>query len=139
MGTTTRTTSRELVALQRRVTEWRAAHGGRGHRGAPIPEEIWLEAAKVAGKDGVGATARALHFHQGRLRDRLAEAAAPVGPSRSAVAFVEVQVPQKPGCAEPRAVMEIVAPDGERMRIEVAGFGGEDVGDLARALWRRGS
>lgn len=133
------TTSRELVALQKRVTEWRAAHGGRGHRGAPIPEAIWSEAARVAEKDGLGATARALHFHQGRLRDRMAQTEAGAEPRESSVAFVEVQAGQKAGCAERRAVMEIVAPDGERMRIEVAGFGGEDMAGLARALWRRGS
>ena len=64
-------TSTDLNELGERVTEWRAAHGGRGSR---IPDHLWKDAVGVARVAGVWATAKALHFNYEALKGRLKQA-----------------------------------------------------------------
>lgn len=85
-----RTTTNQLVALQRRLAAWREAHGGRAHRGAPIPDELWAEATRIAARVGVGATARATRLHAGRLRERVHASAAETGSATLTTTFVEL-------------------------------------------------
>ena len=62
-------TSRELRRLEKRVTAWRSGTGGRRTR---IPEELWSEAVKVAGKCGLHATVHATRFNYRRLKTKCA-------------------------------------------------------------------
>lgn len=128
------TTTKQMVALQRRLAAWREAHGGRAHRGAPIPEDVWAEAARVAEHAGVGATARATRLHPTRLRERMTARAEPA----MATAFIEL-----PGVAPATqrvvgAVLELENGHGDRVRIEVVGSEAHDVVvGVATVLWER--
>jgi len=127
-----RTMSRELVTLQRRVEEWRSHDGGRGSR---IPKELWDEAVRVASAAGLHATARALHFNYEGLKNRVAQAVEERESGDVETKFVAVEMPQPWGGG--KTVVDLVGPEGERMRIEVAGS--VDVGTLMNMFWRRRS
>lgn len=131
-----RTTTKQMVALQRRLAAWREAHGGRAHRGAPIPEDIWAEAARIAGHAGVGATARATRLHPTRLRERMIAGAEP----GMSTAFIELSgvVPAPATQKDVSAVLELENGRGDRARIEVVGSDARDVVlGVAAALWER--
>ena len=127
-----RTTSRELVAVGRRVEDWRRGGGGRGSR---IPEELWNEAVEVARVAGLYATARALRFNYERLKERAGQAAGKE--SGNASRFVALQLPQLNGGA--KVVVDLLGRDGEHVRIELSGASGMDVVALAQAFWKRPS
>jgi hypothetical protein len=127
-----RTTSGELMAVQRRVEAWRRRGGGRGSR---IPEELWNEAVEVAQVAGLHATARALGFNYERLKERAGQSAGKQ--SGNASQFVEFQVPQLNGGAN--LVVDLLGREGEQVRIELSGLSGMDVVALAQTLWKRPS
>lgn len=127
-----RTTSRELVAVRRRVEDWRRGGGGRGSR---IPEELWNEAVEVARVAGLYATARALRLNYERLKERAGQAAGKE--SGNASRFVALQLPQLNGGA--KVVVGLLGRDGEHVRIELSGATGMDVVALAQAFWKRPS
>lgn len=139
-----RTTTNQLVALQRRLAAWREAHGGRAHRGAPIPDELWAEATRIAARVGVGATARATRLHAGRLRERVHASAAETGSATLTTTFVELPSPTphaSVGLATPSGVSTVLVLEnghGDRVRVEVAGSDARDVVvGVASALWGR--
>ena len=69
--------SQELTELCARVDRWRSGGGGRGSR---IPEELWQEAVRVAGIDGLYATAKATRIKYDALKERCAQGSpAPAG------------------------------------------------------------
>ena len=127
-----RTTSRELMAVQRRVEAWRRRGGGRGSR---IPEELWNEAVEVAQVAGLHATARALHFNYERLKERSGPSAGKR--SDNANQFVEFQLPQVSGGAN--LVVDLLGREGEQVRIELSGLSGMDVVALAQTFLKRPS
>lgn len=127
-----RTTSRELMAVQRRVEAWRRRGGGRGSR---IPEELWNEAVEVAQVAGLHATARALRFNYERLKERVGQ---PAGKqSVHANQFVEYQLPQLNGGAN--LVVDLLGRGGEQVRLELSGLSGMDVVALAQTFLKRPS
>lgn len=128
-----RTSSRALVALRRRVEEWRRGGGGRGSR---IPEDLWREAVDVARSAGLYRTARALQFNYERLKERAGQAVAK-GSGGNGSGFVALELPQLHGGA--KVVVDLVGRDGEQMRIDVSGADGMDVVALAEAFWKRRS
>ena len=121
----------DLVEVGRRFAQWRKGSGGRGSR---IPAELWNEAARVARMRGVYATARALRLNYERLKTRVSAGA---GETRAIQAgFVEVQV----GCpAVAGAVVELVGPGGNQMRIHISGAPATELVALAQAFWSRQS
>jgi len=125
-----RTTSRELVAVRRRVEAWRRSSGGRGSR---IPEVLWKEAVGVAGVAGLYATARALRLNYERLKERAGQAAGTQ--SGNASRFVALELPQLNAGA--KLVVALVGRDGEQVRIELSGASGMDVVALAQTFWKR--
>ena len=127
-----RTTSRELVAVRRRVEAWRRSSGGRGSR---VPEELWNQAVEVARVAGLHATARALGFNYERLKERAGQVAGKQ--SGNASRFVALQLPQLNGGA--KVVVDLVGRDGEQLRIELSGASGMDVVAVAQAFWKRPS
>jgi hypothetical protein len=68
-------------------------------RGAPIPKELWMTAARLARRDGVNRTATALHLDGGKLK-RLMRAGDSAG-----------TVPRK---AMPPAYVELIAQQSAR-------------------------
>ena len=127
-----RTSSQALVALRRRVEEWRRGGGGRGSR---IPEDLWHEAVDVARSAGLYTTARALRFNYERLKERAGQAVAKRRGNGSG--FVALELPQLHGGA--KVVVDLVGRDGEQVRIDVSGGSVRDVVALAQAFWRRRS
>jgi hypothetical protein len=149
----TRTTSKELARLCARVTIWREREGGRGAR---VPEALWQEAAEVAEKAGLYATARATRFNYQRLKEQKEKAATgrkasaiscdvaclarKQGPGESVVGegakvgsntrFVAVRMPTVPAASRTR--IELMGRHGDQMRVEVAGD--IDVIGLAQAF-----
>ena len=119
----------DLGTMRRRMGRWRERHGGPGRA---IPEELWDEAVAVARLEGVHETARALRLDARRLRRRFeatTQRAGAVGDASTS--FVELAASELN--ASGRSAVEVVNPDGERMRIEVAG--GVDAEALVRAFW----
>jgi hypothetical protein len=117
----------ELAEVRRRFVQWRKGNGGRGSR---IPAELWNEAARVARKRGVYATARALRLNYEGLKTRVAAGEA----KATQAGFVELQVGSP---AATGAVVELVGPAGEQMRIHLSGVRAPELVALAQAFWSR--
>ena len=118
---------RDLAEVERRFARWRKGSGGRGTR---IPAELWNEAARVARMRGVYATARALRLNYEGLKTRVAAGA---GETRAIQAgFVELQVGS---AAVAGAVVELVGPGGNQMRIHLSGVRATELVALAQAFW----
>ena len=127
-----RTTSRDLMAVQRRVEAWRRTSGGRGSR---IPEELWNEAVEVAQVAGLHATARALRFNYERLKERAGQSAGKQNGKASQ--FVALELPRLNGGTH--LVVDLAGREGEQIRIELSGLSGMDVVALAQTLCKRRS
>jgi hypothetical protein len=119
-----------LITVHRRLEQWRRRHGGPGTR---IPEDLWDEAVAAARVDGIEATARALRLDPERLERRVCEQPEPHTNGGGRSQFVELQAVEVGSAA--RNVIELLAADGERMRIEITGK--LDVQALAGAFWNR--
>ena len=100
----------DMAGVRARLTAWRA----RRKKGERIPGELWEAAARLARRDGVGATSTALRLSYYDLRRRVeGEAAGRGGPPPSPV-FVEMgRAPQAPDPAV--ATIEVARPDGTRV------------------------
>ena len=121
----------ELAEVRRRFTQWRKGSGGRGSR---IPAELWNEATTVARKRGVYATARALRLNYEGLKTRVMSGSGETKATHAG--FVEVQA-ESPAPATAGAVVELVRPGGEQMRIHLSGVRGPELVALAEAFWSR--
>ena len=123
-------TSVGLEQTRRRITRWREA---RAHRGAPMPAALWAAAIALARQHGLYTTARALRLDYGSLKKRRDAAGAGRGPSP---AFVELPAARPPGLGP--CVIDLEAPGGGRMRIEVTGVTVADLVTLTQGAWGRG-
>ena len=130
MGQTSGSTSMGLEQTRRRITRWRDT---RTHRGAPMPTPLWTAAITLVRQHGLYATARALQLDYGSLKKRRdAAGAAGVAP----LAFVELPAGRPPGLGP--CVIDLDAPQGGRMRIEVSGVTVADLVTLTQSAWSRG-
>lgn len=127
-----RASSRELMAVQRRVEAWRKREGGRGSR---IPEELWNEAVEVSQVAGLHATARALRFNYERLKERAGQWSGTQGGNATGREFVEFQMPQLTGGVN--LVVDLLGREGELLRIALSGLSGIDVVGLAQTFLKR--
>lgn len=127
--------SKNLEATREALASWRRMHGGRGR---PIPAALWSEAADVAREHGVAETARALRLDSRKLA-KLAEGSAAQSVVEAA-GFVELG---GLGLGErrepPKAVLELVGREGDRVRVEIVGDAGGvvELVAFARAFWGR--
>jgi hypothetical protein len=133
-----------LPTVQRRLSEWRERHGGRGR---PIPAELWDAAVTVARTEGVSQTARALGVDRRRLERLSAAEPAPavsalrVAPPPSVASPPSVDFVQLDAESfRPRGltVVQLEGADGEHVRVELSGACAVDVVALSRAFWSRG-
>jgi len=123
-----------LAALQLRFEGWRRKHGGRGKR---IPEVLWSEAARVARAEGVPTTARALGLRGEGLKERVDRCGGSAVDGVHTPAFVELNGMGVLGGS--RAVVELVSPRGEQMRVHLMGASPAELVGLAEAFWSRRS
>ncbi len=128
-GTGDRTSIR-LKQTRRRIARWRET---RTHRGAPMPAALWTAAIALARRHGLSTTARALRLDYGSLKRRRDGAGAGRVPSP---AFVELPTAPPPGLGP--CVIDLEAPRGGRMRIEVTGVTVADLVTLTQGAWGRG-
>ena len=124
----------ELGRVEKKLSSWRARHGGRGRR---IPEELWRAAGEVAAVAGVKETARVLGIDHERLlrrvgahRNGASVIAAPTAVASNA--FVEVDAQRVFGRG--KTVVRLTSRDGEQLEVEGSAM---DVAAVARALWER--
>jgi hypothetical protein len=113
--------------VQRKIEQWRQRHRPR----APIPEELWREAAEMACARGINRTARALRLDYYCLKKRAELAAA--GSGRRAPEFVEI-LPGRMPSPRPQCTIEVEEAGGVKMRICLEGGDLPDVLALARVL-----
>jgi hypothetical protein len=121
--------SLRLQQTQRRIARWRET---RTHRGAPMPATLWAAATALARQHGLYTTARTLRLDYGSLKKRLDAAGTGHGPSP---AFVELAAAPPTGLGP--CVIDLEAPRGRRLRIEVTGVTMADLVRLTQATWDR--
>ena len=102
--------SPSLQDIQTELARWRRKHGGPGRH---IPAALWDKAVAVARSEGAGPVARALGLRVKYLKRHLAAA------EDTAEQFVEIsdELADTPK-ARAWAVVEIVGPRSERLRLE---------------------
>ena len=97
-----------------------------------MPVALWAAALALAQEHGLYTTARALRVDYGSLKKRRDGAAAGRVPSP---AFVELPAVRPTGLGP--CVIDLEAPQGGRMRIEVTGVTGADLVALTQVAWGR--
>ena len=127
MIATGRLTSIGLEKTRRRIARWRET---RPYRGAAMPAALWAVAIALARQHGLYPTARTLRVDYGSLKKRLDAA----GAGRvSSPAFVELPAARPTGLGP--CVIDLEAPRGRRMRIEVTGVTVADLVTLTQVAW----
>ena len=127
MIATGRLTSIGLEKTRRRIARWRET---RPYRGAAMPAALWAAAIALARQHGLYPTARTLRVDYGSLKKRLDAA----GAGRvSSPAFVELPAARPTGLGP--CVIDLEAPRGRRMRIEVTGVTVADLVTLTQVAW----
>jgi hypothetical protein len=124
-----------MAEVRQRFERWRERCGGPGRR---IPEALWSEAMAVARHAGVETTARTLHVHAERLRQRMeldAERPAAQSESPASEGFVELDAGAL--CLPGRAVLRLQGRDGEQLQLEMSSARGVDLLAVVRAFWSR--
>ena len=111
-----------LGRAQRKIEQWRQRRRPR----ARIPEELWREAAELAGSYGINRTARALRLDYYSLKKRVAVAARS---GKCAPAFVEL-LPGGMPVSGPECLIEVEDGGGVKMRIRLQGGELPDVAGL---------
>lgn len=116
-----------LEETRRRFDSWRGSRERRGR----IPVVLWEAAVALARKHGVHRTARELHLNYGALEKRTKvgryDTAKPVA------TFVEVPGAGAFSCRG--CVIEVEAPNGAKLRVELHDAAASDVAGLVRSLW----
>ena len=120
-------TSIGLKQTRRHIARWREM---RTHRGAPMPAVLWAAAMALARQHGLSTTARALGIDYGSLKKRLDAAGAGGVPPP---AFVELPAARPTGLGA--CVIDLEAPRGGRMRIEMTGVTVADLVTLTQVAW----
>lgn len=137
--------------VQGRLAQWRQGRVA----GQAMPDELWSAAAELAARHSVYAVARSLGLEFSKLKKRVEQRQAelsksPEGrhPKRSAAVrtgngasgFLELDASELFGepAGPTEAVVEMLAPDGARMRISLRGRAAVDLPGLVSAFARRG-
>ena len=122
----------DVENTRRRLEQWRQRH----QAPTPLPESLWAEAVKLAGKYGVSRTARALGVGYYSLRDRVERetvASAAGRPTRSEATFLELAVSPPSGAGE--CLLEWEDAGGGKMRVHLKGVEVPDLVALSRSFW----
>lgn len=138
-----------IEPVQRRIESWRQQR----LPGSAMPEELWSAAAELAARHSVYAVSRRLGLKFDKLKrhleqrhpDKIVNRRAPKRgepggrTGLEAGSFLELNAAQLFGQspAELEAVLELVAPDGARMRVSLRGQTAVDLPALVHAFGRR--
>ena len=122
----------DLENTRRRLAQWRQGH----QAPTPLPESLWAQAVKLAGRYGVSRTARVLGVGYYSLKDRVEKATVPAGagsPARSEATFLELAVSPHRGAGE--CILEWEDAGGGKMRVHLQGVEVPDLVALSRSFW----
>ena len=122
----------DLENARRRLAQWRQRH----QAPRPLPEWLWAQAVKLAGRYGVSRTARALGVGYYSLKDRVEKetsSAAAGSPAASAATFLELAVSPRSGAGE--CILEWEDAAGGKMRVHLKGVEVPDLVALSRSFW----
>ena len=122
----------DLENTRRRLEQWRQRH----QAPTPLPEPLWAEAVKLAGRYGVSRTARALGVGYYSLKDRVERetvALAAGRATRSEATFMELEVSPRSGAGE--CILEWEDAGGGKMRVHLKGVEVPDLVALSRSFW----
>jgi hypothetical protein len=128
----TRNLPADLENTRRRLEQWRQRH----QAPTPLPESLWAEAVKLAGRYGVSRTARALGVGYYSLKDRVEKetSSSAVGsPAGSKATFLELAVSPRSGAGE--CILEWEHAGGGKMRVHLKGVEVPDLVALSRSFW----
>ena len=116
----------ELSPLRAQFYAWRANRPGER---IPFPAELWAGAVALAQRHGLCPVARALGLDYGALKTRVAR----VGdrPGLIQPAFLELPSTRPPTSG---TTIEITAPDGARMSIQLQAGQGQDAAGIVAAF-----
>ena len=132
----------DVEQLRRRFAEFRSTHAVRSR----LPEELWAAAAKLARRDGIDATARALDVDRPSLQkwtDRFEPRAAAKPPkSRRQRQPRQRAMPRPPSwnCWRPSTgtatscLVEVESPRGAKLRLELKAIPTSELAELIRAF-----
>ena len=122
----------DLENTRRRLEQWRQRH----QAPTPLPESLWAEAVKLAGRYGVSRTARALRVGYYSLKDRVEKqtgSSAAGSPAAGAATFLELAVSPRSGAGE--CILEWEDAAGGKMRVHLKGAEVPDLVALSRSFW----
>jgi hypothetical protein len=122
----------DLENTRRRLQQWRQRH----QAPTPLPESLWAQAVKLAGRYGVSRTARALGVGYYSLKDRVEKetrSSTGASPARSGARFLELAVSPHRGVGE--CLLEWEDADGGKMRVHLKGLEVPDLVALSRSFW----
>ena len=118
--------SRDLQRVQGQFAAWRA-----GRRpGDRIPERLWKQAVKLAGKHGISHTSSALRLDYYSLKERLAQSRPQAESGLADASFVELPAP-----IAGEYSIEFEDGSGASMRVTIKGGGVPDLMALSRSFW----
>jgi hypothetical protein len=119
---------KDLEGARERFEKWRETR----KQGERIPGRLWDLAVKSAGRHGPYKTARALRLDYVSLKRRLTQRAEAAATKSETPRFVEVT-----GIAAlkaPECVAWVEGPAGARLRLEIRGLDGAEIGAMARSF-----
>jgi hypothetical protein len=122
----------DLENTRRRLEQWRQRH----QAPTPLPESLWAEAVKLAGRYGVSRTAGALGVGYYSLKDRVEKETSSSAAGRavaSAAPFLELAVSPRSGAGE--CLLEWEDAAGGKMRVHLKGVEVPDLVALSRSFW----
>jgi hypothetical protein len=97
-----------------------------------MPAPLWAAAIALARRHGLYTTARTLRLDYGSLKKRVGPAAVGAAPPT----FIELAAGAPPGLGP--CVIDLAAPRGRRLRIEITGVTMADLVMLTQAAWGGG-
>jgi hypothetical protein len=104
-----------LEAVAKHFEHWRQQK----RPGDRIPEALWIEAIALIERDGLSRVTRRLRLKRGDLKRHRELLSREQRPNEPAATFVELRpAPMTPPPAYRPAALELIRPDGLRLRIE---------------------
>ena len=130
-----------LKDLRRRFELWRRTRKVRSR----IPEPLWAAAVKLAGRNGIHRTAKALRVDYYALKKRVEQNAVSAGAQQDPAVtasktvtteaeFLELPAAAWPGSGE--CTLELEDAGGTKLRVHLKGFAASDLASLSRSFWQ---
>jgi hypothetical protein len=120
----------KLGELRQEIDLWRKSRISLGH----VPAPIWEAAADLARGVGINPVAAPLGLNYYRLKRRALGIQPSTKPTSKAIEFMELQV--SPAAQALECSMELIHPQGTRMRLRLVGAGAAELVSLVKSFWQ---